>query len=179
LTFLVGQGQQDLPAGMAPLPSSLTAQAQAAIAKVGTSAGTCTGTAGAGSNATSTGGAPGGTGSSSTASNYGGSISPDAFANSRLLSLSEAKAAAGKNAANGGTAGDVARAAALSLGAFGKIAPDSWTVPFLGILVLTLLVPGLVFWTSRRSRGALGDLEQASEPSDPQAQSSADGGVET
>jgi hypothetical protein len=65
LTFLVGDGQKDLPAGMAPLPSSLTAEAQAAIAKVGTGAPGCTPTSAApGSNTTSNAATPSGNGSS-------------------------------------------------------------------------------------------------------------------
>ena len=42
LTFLVNQGQNDLPVGMAPLPSTLAAQANADIAKVGAAAPACT-----------------------------------------------------------------------------------------------------------------------------------------
>jgi hypothetical protein len=179
LTFLVGQGQQDLPSGMAPLPSPLTAQAQAAIAKVGTGAPACTpATAAPGSNTTSTAGTPLGAGSSNTASVFGG-IAPDEFANSTLLSLAEANADSGSKGGKGGKGAgaesETARAAALSLAAFGKLPPDSWALPLLGILVLTLLVPGLVFLASRRSRGALAELQ----PTDSQAQSPVDGGVET
>jgi hypothetical protein len=183
LTFLVGSGQQDLPAGMAPLPSSMTAQAQAAIAKVGTSAPSCapsTSVQGSNSsNSTSTAGTPSGAGSSNTSSVLGG-ITPDEFANSALLSLAEANAAHGSKGGKGaGAAGATARAAALSLAEFGDVPPDSWGLPFLGILVLTLLVPGLVYLASRRSRGALGELGAASEAPEPPAQSPVDGGVET
>ena len=180
LTFLVGNGQQDLPAGMAPLPSSLTAQAQAAIAKVGTSAPSCAPTTLVpGSNSTSTAGTPSGAGSSNTSSVFGG-IMPEEFANSALLSLAEASAASGSKGGKGaGVAGTTARAAALSLAEFGKVPPDSWALPFLGILVLTLLVPGLVYLASRRSRGALGELGAASHAPEPPAQSPVDGGVET
>ena len=181
LTFLVGQGQQDLPAGMAPLPSSLTAQAQAAIAKIGTSAPACapdTAVPGSNSTSTSTAGTPSGAGSSNTTSQFGG-ITPYEFANSTLLSLAEANAASGSKGGKGaGAASAAARAAALSLAAFGKVPPESWAVPLLGILVLTLLVPGLVFLASRRSRGALGELRPASEPSEPESQSPVDGGAE-
>jgi hypothetical protein len=183
LTFLVGQGQQDLPAGMAPLPSSLTAQAQAAIAKVGTAVPACSPatTPAPGSNSTSTAGTPTGAGSLNTSSAFGG-ISPNAFANSRLLSLAEANAAAAGSKGKKGGAGaadEAARAAALSLAAFGKLPPASWVIPLLGILVLMVLVPGLVFLASRRGRGALGELQPATAPSDPQAQSPVDGEVET
>jgi hypothetical protein len=186
LTYLVGQGQQDLPTGMAPLPSSLTAQANAAIAKVGTAAPACTPAAPPGSSSNSTAGTSSDAGSSSNSSSmlseseFGG-ITPNAFANSRLLSLAEASAASGSKGKKGGAgaAGEAARAAALSLAAFGKVPPDSWAVPLLGILVLTLLVPGLVFLASRRGRSALGDLQPATEPSDPQAQPPVVGGVET
>ncbi len=181
LTFLVGQGQQDLPAGMAPLPSSLTAQAQAAIGKIGTSAPACapdTAVPGSNSTSTSTAGTPSGAGSSNATSQFGG-ITPYEFANSNLLSLAEAKSASGSKGGKGADAVSAARAAALSLAAFGRFPPESWAVPLLGILVLTLLVPGLVFLASRRSRGALGELLPASEASEPQAQSPVDGGAET
>jgi hypothetical protein len=186
LTFLVGQGQQDLPTGNAPLPSSLIAQANAAIAKVGAAAPACTPAAPtapvAGSSTKSTASTPSGTGSSNTASAFGG-ITPGEFANSTSLSLAEGNATSGSKGRRGGqgtgAAGEAARAAALSLAAFGKVPPDSWAIPLLGILVLTLLVPGLVFYASRRGRGALGEIQPALEPSDPQAQSPVDGGVET
>jgi hypothetical protein len=183
LTFLVGGGQRDLPAGMAPLPSSLTAQAEAAIAKVGISAPSCVPTTpvpgSTGSNSTSTAGTPSGAGSSNTSSVFGG-ITPNEFANSALLSLAEANAASKSKGGKGaGAAGTTARAAALSLAEFGKVSPDSWALPFLGILVLTLLVPGLVYLASRRSRGALGELGAASQAPEPPAQSPVDGGVET
>lgn len=182
LTFLVGPGQNDLPAGMAPLPSPLDAQAQAAIAKVGTGIPACTPSAPAGSNATSNAATPSGSGSSNSSSGFGG-ITPNEFANSNFLSLSEANAASasksGKGSGAAGGAGAAARAAALSLAAFGKVPPDDWALPLLGILVLTLLVPGLVFWASRRSsRGALG-VAAAASLSDPPEQPPVDGGVET
>jgi hypothetical protein len=180
LTFLVAGGQQDLPAGMAPLPSSLTAQAQAAIAKVGTGASACIPTApAAGSNTTATGQTSSGAGSANATSQFGG-ITPYEFANSTLLSLAEANAASGSKGGKGaGAAGAAARAAALSLAAFGKLSPSSWALPFLGILVLMLLVPGLVYMASRRSRGVLGELGAAADAPEPPAQSPADGGAET
>jgi hypothetical protein len=180
LTYLVGSGQQDLPAGMAPLPSSLTAQAQAAIAKVGTGASACNpASAAPGSNTTPNAATPSGAGASNTSSVFG-NITPGEFANSNLLTLAEAKAASGSKGGKGaGETGAAARAAALSLAAFGKVPPEDWALPLLGILVLTLLIPGLVYWTSRRSRGTLGELEPASAASDPQAQSPVDGGAET
>jgi hypothetical protein len=177
LTFLVASGQQDLPAGMAPLPGSLSAQALAAIAKVGTAAPNCSPAgAAAGSNAASSG--QSGAGSSVPAAGFGG-ITPNEFANSTLLSLAEAKAAAGTQGGKGAGGAASASAAALSLAAFGKLSPESWALPFLGILVLTLLVPGLVYLASRRSRAALGDLGAASQIPEPPAQSPVDGGVET
>jgi hypothetical protein len=186
LTFLVSAGQQDLPTGMAPLPSTLTAEALTAIAKVGAAAPACAPpTPSAGAKSTSnptTAATPSGAEPSNTATAFGG-ITPSEFANSTSLSLAEANAASGSKGGTGGKgAGDTeaaARAAALSLAAFGRIPPDSWAVPLLGILVLAVLVPGLVFWVSRRSRGTIGDLQPASEPADPQAQSPVDGGVET
>ena len=181
LTFLVGGGQKDLPAGMAPLPSSLTAQAQAAIAKVGAGAPACTpAAAAAGSNTTASGQTPSGAGSSNNATSQFGGITPYEFANSTLLSLAEANAASGSKGGNGaGAAGAETRAAALSLAAFGRLSAGSWALPFLGILVLTLLVPGLVYLASRRSRGALGELGAVAGSPEPPAQSPADGGAET
>jgi hypothetical protein len=180
LSYVVGDGQTHLPAGMAPLPSSLTAQAQAAIAKVGTGAAACTpASATPGSNTTSSAATPSGAGASNTTSAFG-NITAGEFANSNLLSLAEAKAASGSKSGKGaGEAGAAARAAALSLAAFGKVPPEDWALPLLGILVLTLLIPGLVYWASRRSRGVLGELEPDSAASDPQAQSPVDGGAET
>ena len=52
LNFLVGAGQNDLPAGMAQLPGSLVTQAQADIAKVGGAAAACTPAAGSTASAT-------------------------------------------------------------------------------------------------------------------------------
>jgi hypothetical protein len=176
LNFVVGAGQGHLPAGMAPLPGSLSTQAYAAIAKVGTAAPACSAAGAApGSNTTSSGQTPSGTGASNSAGAFGG-ITPNEFANSALLSQAEAKAAAqGGKGAGGATA---ASAAALSLAAFGRLSPESWALPFLGILVLTLLVPGLVYLASRRSR-TLGELGAAAQTPEPPAQSPVDGGVET
>ena len=84
LTFLVNQGQNDLPAGMAPLPSTLVAQATAAIAKVGAAAPACTPTAAAGSNSSPT---SAGAGSSPSSTPSGSSdMSPYALGSSDLSS---------------------------------------------------------------------------------------------
>jgi hypothetical protein len=182
LSFLVGQGQQDLPAGMAPLPSSLTAQANAAIAKLGTSPPACTPTPQVSGSSSKSNSTPSAAGSSNATPAFGG-ITSNEFANSTSLSLAESNATSRSKGGKGGKAtgstGEASRAAALSLAAFGKLPPDSWVVPLLGILILTLLVPGLVYWASRRGRGALGELQLASEPSDPEPQTPLDGGAET
>jgi hypothetical protein len=181
LTYLVGGGQQNLPAGMAPLPSSMTAQAQAAIAKVGTGAPDCAAAlAAAGSNATSSGQTPSGAASTNSAGVSGG-LSPSQYAGSADLSQggTGSSASGSKGGKGAGAAGTTTRAAALSLAEFGNVTSDSWTLPFLGILVLTLLVPGLVYLASRRSRGALGELGAAAQAPEPPAQSPVDGGAET
>ena len=170
LTFLVSRGQNDLPAGMAPLPSTLVAQATADIAKVGAAPPACTPTAaaaGANSSATSAGS------SSSSSSTPSGSsaASPYALGSSDVSSD-------GAGAANGSTSSQTShgnaatasptgssRAAALSLAAFGTVSANGWALPLLGILVLTLLLPGLVLLISGRSLSqALGGLRSQAQP---------------
>ncbi len=57
------------------------------------------------------------------------------------------------------------RAAALSLAAFGTVPANSWALPLLGVLVLTLLLPGLVLLVSGRSLSeALGGLRSQAQP---------------
>jgi hypothetical protein len=180
LTYLVGQGQKDLPAGMAPLTGSLDAQAQAAMANVGAAAPACTPTDIPGSSATSP--TPLGAGSATAQSGLGG-VTPLPFADTAYLGLADAgslsKLLKLKEAGEGaGAANTAASAAAVNLAAFGKISSDGWALPLLGILILTLLVPGLVFLASRRApRPAPADA--ASALPDQQTQSSVDGGAET
>jgi hypothetical protein len=169
LTFLVSEGQDDLPAGMAPMPSSLVAQATAAIAKVGAAAPACTPTAVAGSspNATSAG-----AGSSSSSTPSGSSdVSPYALGSSGLYSdvpgaadgSTSSQTSPGKTAVATPTASS--RAAALSLAAFGTVSANGWALPLLGILVLTLLLPGLILLVSGRSLSqALGGLRSQAQP---------------
>ena len=162
LTFLVNRGQGDLPAGMAPLPNTLYAQAMADIAKVGTAAPACTPTAAAtaGSNSSTTSPAAG---SSSTPSGSS-AVSPYALGSSDLSSdvpgaadgSKSSQTTPSKTAASSPVS---SRAAALSLAAFGTVSADGWALPLLGILVLTLLLPGLFLLISGRSlRQAPGGL---------------------
>ena len=170
LTFLVNRGQDDLPAGMAPLPNTLFAQATADIAKVGAAPPACTPTAaaaGANSSATSAGS------SSSSSSTPSGSSAASPYAlGSSDVSSDGAGAADGStssqtshgNAATASPTGS-SRAAALSLAAFGTVSANGWALPLLGILVLTLLLPGLVLLISGRSLSqALGGLRSQAQP---------------
>ena len=174
LTFLVNQGQSDLPAGMAPMPSSLVAQATADIAKVGAAAPACTPTAAAASSSTPTSAGASSSSSSSSSSTPSGSsdVSPYALGSSDLFpdvasagdgSTSSQTSPGGKTAVASPTASS--RAAALSLAAFGTVSAASWALPLLGILVLTLLLPGLVLLVSGRSLSqALGGFRSPAQP---------------
>ncbi len=168
LTFLVNRGQGDLPAGMAPLPNTLFAQAMADIAKVGTAAPACTPTAAAaGSNSSTTSTAAGSTSTPSGSS----AVSPYSLGSSDLNSDVPATGAGSKSSQTTPSKTAVAsptpssRAAALSLAAFGTVSADGWALPLLGILVLTLLLPGLFLLISGRSlRQALGGLRSQAQP---------------
>ena len=180
LTYLVGQGQKELPAGMAPLTSSLATQAQAAVAEVGTATPACTPTDALGSSAASP--SPPGVGSPTAQSGLEG-VTALPFGDSAYLGLADvtslAKLSKLKDGEGDAGAPDAtARAAAVSLAAFGKVSSDGWALPLLGILILMLLVPGLVFLASRRAP-RLGPGEAASPQPDPQTQSSVDGGAVT
>ncbi len=170
LTFLVNRGQGDLPAGMAPLPDTLFAQATADIAKVGAAAPACTPTAAAaGSNSSTT--SAGSSSSSSSTPSGSGDASSYALGSSDLYTD-------GADAADGSTTSHTSRgntatvspttssrAAALSLAAFGTVSANSWALPLLAILVLTLLLPGLVLLISGRSLSqALGGLRSQGQP---------------
>jgi hypothetical protein len=178
LNFLVGAGQNDLPAGMAQLPSSLVTQAQADIAKVGSAAPACIPAASPTTSATTP--ASGGPGASSSGSSNG---AEDAVSSS-FPSLSGNGFATGapSSTSTGGSAkspGSSAKAApgsvTLSLSAFETVSPASWALPLLAVLVLGLLLPGLVLLASGRSlTEALGGLRAganaAAAPSpDPEA----------
>jgi hypothetical protein len=184
LSFLVGGGQSNLPAGMAPLPSSLVTQAQADIAKVGKSASNCTP-----SNSTASTPPPAG-GSTATPSGSGsGSGTASSFA-SPLTARGQAAASTPSALTGGGGKGSPAKAAsrpaALSLSAFESVSPAGWALPLLGVLVLVLLLPGLVLLASGRSLSEIaGGLRSASPApiaaplSDPPVtSSSAEGSVE-
>jgi hypothetical protein len=184
LSFLVGGGQNALPAGMAPLPGSLVAQAQADIAKVGKTASTCTPAAPSASTpAPSAGSAATPSGSSN------GSGSASSFA-SPLSTTGQATTSATSATKGGGGTGSTAkvasRPAALSLPAFESVSPAGWALPLLGVLVLVLLLPGLVLLASGRSlREVAGGLRSGTAPpheaaaSEPEVTSPpSDGGVE-
>ncbi len=173
LTFLVNQGQDDLPAGMAPMPSSLVAQASADIAKVGAAAPACTPTAAGASNSSPDSAGAGSSASSSPSSTPSASsdASPYALGSSDLSSdLAGATHGSTSSQTSHGTTAGVAptassRAAALSLAAFGTVSAASWALPLLGILVLTLLLPGLVLLISGRSLSqVLGGLRSQPKP---------------
>jgi cobalamin biosynthesis Mg chelatase CobN len=183
LTFLVGQGQNDLPAGMAQLPSSLVSQAEVDIAKVGSAAPTCTPTAG--SSASGPNATPSGTGSSATPSGTSGitpSQSSPSYPYSSATGAADGSTASGSSSGKSGGASPTAssRSAALSLAGFGTVSPDSWALPLLAVLVLTLLLPGLVLLISGRSlTEALGGLRSPAQPADAQVPPSEEGGGET
>jgi hypothetical protein len=181
LTFLVGPGQNDMPAGMAPLPSSLVTQAQADIAKVGKTASTCTPSSpaastpapGAGSSATPSGGGNG------SASSFASPLSPTSLSSASTPSSTQAGSSAGSPVKTS------SRPSALSLSAFESVSPAGWALPLLGVLVLVLLLPGLVLLASGRSFSELvGGLRSASapppaaQPEDPQVASPPGGGAE-
>jgi hypothetical protein len=166
LTYLVNQGQAHLPAGMAPMPSTLVAQATADIAKVGAAAPACTPTAAAaGSSSSPTSAGAGSSSSSSSIPSGSTTATPYALGSSDLNSdvpatvdgSTSSQTSHAKTAGISPTASS--RAAALSLAAFGTVSAASWALPLFGILVLTLLLPGLVLLMSGRSlSGALGGL---------------------
>jgi hypothetical protein len=138
------------------------------IAKVGTAAPACTPTAAAaGSNSSTTSAAAG---STSTPS---GSVdaTPYALGSSDLNSDVPATAAGSTTSHTSRGESAVAsptpssRAAALSLAAFGTVSADSWVLPLFGILVLTLLLPGLVLLISGRSLSqVVGGLRSPAQP---------------
>jgi hypothetical protein len=172
LTFLVDEDQGDLPAGMAPMPSTLVAQANADIAKVGAAAPNCTPTAvAAGSNSSTTSGGAGSSSPSSSSSSGSSGASSSALGSSDVSSDATGAADGSTSSQTGGskTAGTSpatsSRAAALSLAAFGTVPANSWALPLLAVLVLTLLLPGLVLLISGRSLSeALGGLRSQAQP---------------
>lgn len=183
LTFLVNQGQQDLPTGMAPLPSSLVAQAEANIAKVGSAAPACTPTATSSISGSSTSATPSdaGSGTPSGASSLLSSQDSSSPPFSDGAGTADSSTASGSSGKSGGASPTASsRSAALSLAAFGTVSPDSWALPLLAVLVLTLLVPGLVLLISGRSlTEALGGLRSPAQHADAQVAPPEEGGGET
>jgi hypothetical protein len=184
LTFLVGQGQSDLPAGMAPLPGPLAAQAEADIAKVGSAASACTPSGAASASGSNAGATPTDAGSSATSSGSS-SVPPyqasSSYPYSSATGGADGSTASGSSGKSGGASPTaLSRSAALSLAAFGTVSPDSWALPLLAILVLTLLLPGLVLLVSGRSlTEALGGLRSPAQPADAEPPPSEEGGGET
>jgi hypothetical protein len=171
LNFLVGGGQNDLPAGMQQLPSSLVTQAQADIAKVGSAAAACT----PGSSTSSSPAASGGGGSAATpsgSSNGVPSSGSSSFPLSGVTGSDTGSTSSGSTGSKGKSSGSSSKVApgssALSLSAFETVSPASWALPLLAVLVLGLLLPGLVLLASGRSlREALAGLR--SSPGSPVA----------
>jgi hypothetical protein len=174
LNFLVGAGQNDLPAGMAQLPSSLVTQAQTDIAKVGTATAACTPAAGSATGATAAGGSGSTAASGASSSGSPGSLA-SSFPSSSFLGSVTGSTGSASTAGNGKSTGAAASSskaapapAALSLSAFETVSPAGWALPLLAVLVLGLLLPGLVLLVSGRSlTEALGGLR--SSPSSPAA----------
>lgn len=186
LNFLVGPGQNDMPPGMVQLPSSLVTQAQAAIAKVGGAAPACTP---ASSTSGSSAASPGVAGSSGSPSGSSGTT-PNSVSSSFPLSgttgtdTGSTPSASSGGKSSGSTSKVAPAPAPLSLSAFETVSPASWALPLLAVLVLALLLPGLILLASGRSlTEALGGLRSGpsssvAQPSDPEMQSSEDGGAE-
>jgi hypothetical protein len=169
LNFLVGAGQNDLPAGMVPLPGSLVTQAQADIAKVGSAAAACPPPAG--STAIPTGGGSAVASSNGSAPNSFSSSFPFVSGTGSDTGSTSSGSTSGTGTSSGSShAGTgTSRSAALSLTAFETVSPTSWALPLLGVLVLVLLLPGLLLLASGRSlTEVLGGLR--SGPSSPAAQ---------
>jgi hypothetical protein len=182
LNFLVGGGQNDLPAGMVALPSSLVSQAQADIAKVVSAAAACSpvsSNSGSGSSAASPGGAGSGGSGSANPGASASSLPPGGAADEGAGSSTSSTSTGGA-----GGAGSAAKGAAtptpLSLAAFETVSPASWALPLLAVLVLTLLLPGLILLASGRSlTEALGGLRSGpSSPVAPFSDPALDGGAE-
>ena len=169
LNFLVGAGQNDQPGGMVQLPGSLVREAQADIAKVGSAAAACNPATGSAANATGGGSAPLGF-NGSTLSSFASFpfLSGTALGTGSTSSASTGGTGKGPGSSSGRTG--TSRSAALSLTAFETVSPTSWALPLLGVLVLTLLLPGLILLASGRSlTEALGGLR--SGPSSAEAES--------
>lgn len=160
LDYVTGPGQTLLPPGIEPLTPALEAQAQTAIAKVGTAkvTGSCVGSTGGPG---SSGGAP----SAAAASNTGAASAASASATPGSGDDAFAAGAFGSNGSGTGGSGERAssshrpaddrghggrRAAAVDLAGFDRVAQAGWLLPALGVLVLVLLLPGLAFLMSGR-----------------------------
>jgi hypothetical protein len=186
LTYLVGAGQNALPVGMAPLTSSLVTQAQAAIARVGASASTCT------PSSSSAGSTPASGGGSSAVSGLGsGTGSANAFASSSFSPTGSTGASTTSGSTAGSGSGSTSAKAStrpgpVSLAAFESVSPAGWALPLLAVLVLVLLLPGLLLLASGRSLrevvsglGASGPSSPGAPQSDQQPASPSPGGAES
>lgn len=161
LDYITGPGQSELPAGMEPLTPALEAQAQNAIAEVGTAkvTGSCATTSGAsGSSTSASGGSGTSKGSTAAASGSAGATGTGAVAAGSFGSKGFGSVAAGvggQKAASPGSGSGGGRskshAVAASLAGFNRVEEPGWLLPALGVLVLVLLLPGLAFLMSGRS----------------------------
>jgi hypothetical protein len=180
LNYITGVGQTELPAGLAPLTTTLEAKAQAAIAQVGTAAPACTASAAATSTSATTSTSSGG-GASSTATtspattttgsagatkngskaSSGSSLSPSSSSGFRSEGGSGNTTNPGVGAAKGSTTPTrrAQRQLAVDLAGFRTIGPAGWVLPMVGILLLVVLLPGLALLLSGRTpRQALSGL---------------------
>jgi hypothetical protein len=154
LSFLVGAGQNDMPAGMVQLPGSLVTQAQADIAKVGSAASACAPPAGSATSATAPGTSGTAAAPSGSSNGTSGSFSPsfplseeDGFGTGSTSSA----AAGGSGRSSVSSSKAAPGSVALSLSAFETVSPASWALPLLAVLVLGLLLPGLILLASGHS----------------------------
>lgn len=184
LSYITGVGQTELPAGLAPLPPALQAQAISAIAQVGESppgcippTGTTTSTtttattpsttgAGTGSSSGPSSSSSGAKGSDSGASSSGSSSATSAAGRSSFSSTGFAGRGTGTTSTSNNPGGPTPTATsappvpatsshadpvAAALADFTSPPGSGWALPFVAVLVLFLLLPGMVLLVSGRS----------------------------
>lgn len=166
LDYITGPGQSQLPAGMEPLTPALGAQAQAAIAEVGTAktTGSCASVKStSGSQTGSTGGtgtpqggtvtAAPGTAGASGASAGGGAFAAGSFGSNGFGSTGGGTGGSGTSSpgSSHGKGHVKGHAVPATLAGFNRVEGLGWLLPALGVLVLVLLLPGLAFLMSGRS----------------------------
>ena len=158
MTYLLSDGQRDLPAGMAPLPNALVDQARTEISSIGTAPASCIGTSTTSAPSAANGAPAQGAGSS----NSGGvTAAPSPNGGSFLTPFGSLTGAFGNSAGTGATpsssstkpgssAGRGGGTHLVELASFNTFAPTSWALPLLGVLVLAFLLPGLILLVSGR-----------------------------